>query len=116
MMSEPTPDQPKQVDLRVLTHVVYGLFALGLVTWVFAAATVAAIVIIYVKRADVAGTVYASHFNWLSYTFWWALLWVLVSLLGTYIFIGYLGLVVTTVWALYRVVKGWLALLEFKTP
>jgi len=115
-MTEPTFDPPKQVDVRLLTHVVYGLFALGLLTWVFAAATVAAIVIIYVKRADVAGTVYATHFNWLSHTFWWALLWMIVSLLATYIFIGYLGLVATTVWALYRVTKGWLALIEFKTP
>jgi len=115
-MTEPTFDPPKQVDLRLLAHVVYGLFALGLLTWVFAAATVAAIVIIYVKRADVAGTVYATHFNWLSHTFWWALLWMIVSLLATYIFIGYLGLVATTVWALYRVTKGWLALIEFKTP
>ena len=115
-MTTATPDQPKQIDLRLLTNVVYGLFAIGLVTWFFAAAAVAAIVIIYVKRSDVAGTIYATHFNWLSHTFRWGLLWLLVSMLATYFYIGYAGIALTIIWALYRVIKGWLALLEHKTP
>lgn len=113
----PSPEQSKPIDLRLLTQVTYGLFALGLLTAGFVGiATLAAMVLMYVKRADAAGTVYASHFDWLGHTFWWGLLWLAVSALATFIYIGWIGVVGTLVWILYRVIKGWLALLEFRTP
>jgi uncharacterized membrane protein len=113
----PPPEQSKPIDLRLLTQVTYGLFALGLLTAGFVGiATLAAMVLMYVKRADAAGTVYASHFDWLGHTFWWGLLWLAVSALATFIYIGWIGVVGTLVWILYRVIKGWLALLEFRTP
>ena len=37
----------------------------------------------YVKRGDTAGTMYASHFDWLLRTFWWALLWLAISAIAT---------------------------------
>jgi len=113
----PPLEQSKPIDLRLLTQVTYGLFALGLLTAGFVGiATLAAMVLMYVKRADAAGTVYASHFDWLGHTFWWGLLWLAVSALATFIYIGWIGVVGTLVWILYRVIKGWLALLEFRTP
>jgi uncharacterized membrane protein len=113
----PSPEQSKPIDLRLLTQITYGLFALGLLTAGFVGiATLAAMVLMYVKRADAAGTVYASHFDWLGHTFWWGLLWLAVSALATFIYIGWIGVVGTLVWILYRVIKGWLALLEFRTP
>jgi uncharacterized membrane protein len=39
-----------------------------------------------------------------------------VSGLATYIYIGWIGVVATGVWILFRLVKGWLALLEGRTP
>jgi uncharacterized membrane protein len=104
-------------DLRAITHVAYGLYALGFITGGFLAiATLAAIILVYVKRADAAGTYYASHFNWLLRTFWWALLWLAISAVATLIFIGWIGVVVTVIWVLYRLIKGWLALLEGRAP
>ncbi len=67
------------------------------------------IVINYVKKEDAAGTVYESHFDWQIRTFWWGLVWsvlgfILIFALG----LGFIVLFVAWVWAIYRVVKGWL--------
>ena len=118
-MSDPqTPNQPNSsLDLRTLTHVAYGLYALGFVTAGFlGVATLAAVVLMYLKRTDAAGTMYAAHFDWMLRTFWWALLWLALSMIGTLIFIGWLGVVATVVWVLYRLIKGWLALMEGAVP
>jgi len=117
MDTSTVPNEPKSLDLRLLTQVAYGLFALGVLTvGLFGIAILAAMVLMYVKRADAAGTVYALHFDWLSHTFWWGLLWTVVSSLATLIYVGWLGVIATTIWVLYRVIKGWIALLEYKTP
>jgi uncharacterized membrane protein len=109
----PSPVPNFSLDLRLLTHVVYGLFASGYMTFgLLGAVTLVSVVVMYIKRADVAGTVYASHFDWLLRTFWWALLFLAISAVFTLIYIGYLGVLATVVWVVYRFVKGWLALLE----
>jgi uncharacterized membrane protein len=112
-----TPAPGTALDLRTLTHVAYGLFALGFLTSGFLGiATLAAVVLMYLKRSDVAGTVYAAHFDWLLRTFWWALLWLAISCLALIIYIGWIGVVATVVWGLYRLIKGWLALLDGVAP
>ncbi|KDC68161.1 hypothetical protein L510_4317 [Bordetella bronchiseptica MBORD591] len=118
IVSDPQTLQPGGApDLRTLTHVAYGLYALGFLTGGFLGiATLAAVVLMYVKRGDTAGTMYASHFDWLLRTFWWALLWLAISAIATLIFIGWIGVVATVVWVLYRLIKGWLALLEGNAP
>ena len=104
-------------DLRLLTHVAYGLFALGFLTSGFlGVATLASVLLIYIKRADAAGTVYARHFDWLLRTFWWSVLWLFLSIVLTHIVIGWLGVLAAIVWALYRVIKGWLAFFEGVDP
>jgi len=112
------PSQPKtSLDLRTLTHVTYGLYALGFLTGGFLGiATLAAVVLMYLKRTDAAGTMYAAHFDWLLRTFWWALLWLAISAIAVLIFIGWLGVVATVVWVLYRLIRGWLALMEGNAP
>ncbi len=116
-MNNPQSEDGTPVSLRLITNIAYGLFALGLLSGGFLGiATIAAIVLIYVKRADVAGTVYAVHFDWLLYTFWWGLLWLGLSGLATLVVIGWFGVVVALVWIVYRVIKGWLALQEYKSP
>jgi len=112
-MTETTPPSSEGLSLRWLTHIVYALFALGVVTAGFlGVATLAAVVLAYIKRPDAAGTVYASHLNWLLTTFWWGLLYLLISAIATLIFIGWIGVIASTVWIVYRLIKGWLALCE----
>ena len=112
-----TPPTRTGPDLRLMTHVAYALYALGFLTSGFlAVATIAAVVLLYVKRQDTVGTYYASHFDWLLRTFWWALLWLAISAIFALIYIGWIGVIATFVWVLYRLIKGWLALCDGRAP
>jgi len=111
------PQEGAGVPMRTLTHVVYGLFALGLVSGGFlGAATLAAVIVAYLKRGDAVGTLYAGHFDWVISTFWWGLLWLVLSAVATLIFVGWLTGLVAVIWLIYRIVKGWLALFAGHAP
>jgi len=116
-MTETTLPPSSGPSMRLLTHVAYGLFALGVATaGVLGVAIVAAVVLVYLKRSDAAGTLYAAHLDWLLSTFWWGLLYMAISSIATLIFIGWFGVIATTLWVVYRLVKGWLALCEGGSP
>jgi len=116
-MTETTLPPSGGPSMRLLTHLAYGLFALGVVTaGVLGVAILAAVVLAYVKRPDAAGTVYAAHLDWLLSTFWWGLLYLAISSIAILIFIGWIGVVATTLWVVYRLIKGWLALCESRAP
>jgi uncharacterized membrane protein len=116
-------------SLVTLTHVTYALHALGLAIGAFGASTVVgafvfgwpsiiAVIINYVKQGDARGTWLESHFRWQIRTFWFALAWVvLIGLVGAVfavVLIGFaiwgVGLFVLGLWAIYRIVRGWLRL------
>jgi uncharacterized membrane protein len=123
------PAAPAEPDhsLIVLTHVIYGLHAVSLVTGIIGAATVVgafltgwpsiiAVILNYVKRSEARGTWLESHFRWQIRTFWFGLLWVtlcvllVVVTLGLGMLIAWLPLGVVGLWFIYRVGRGWLAL------
>ena len=109
------------------THVIYGLHAVAVIVGVASAAatvaggfvfglpSLAAVVLNYVKRGEAAGSWLESHFRWQIRTFWFTLLWLVVSFLvmltvigipiAAWVMIPLLGL-----WVGYRVLRGWLAL------
>lgn len=104
MSGEKTAEQ--LASLKQITLVVYILQALSFFMGITA---IVGVVINYVKKEDAAGTVYESHFDWQIRTFWWGLVWsvlgfILIFALG----LGFIVLFVAWVWAIYRVVKGWL--------
>src|SRR5215472_16758969 len=80
------------------------------------------IILAYVKRGEAAGTWLASHYRWLIRTFWFSLLWgiigaiifVLLALIIIGIIIGYAIWVATTIWVLYRLVRGYMLFNESK--
>ena len=127
-MQEPVaaPDlQGVRPSLVQLTHVIYALHAFSVLTGIFGAASVIgaflvgwpsiiAVILNYVKRSDVAGTWLESHFRWQIRTFWFALLWVLIAVAVGLTIVGLLLtaaiLVAVTVWLVYRVARGWIAL------
>ncbi|MFP3873776.1 MAG: DUF4870 family protein [Thiohalophilus sp.] len=96
-------------NLVKLTHIVYLLQALSYVT---AITYVIAVIVNYVKLDDVRGTWLESHFRWQIRTFWYSLIGLIVGVIGLYILIGYLILLATFFWVIYRIVKGWLYLYE----
>ena len=117
MSTEPTatPERDLKSD-RGLTQILYLLHALAPFTaWLLA---VIAIVLGAARRDDVRGTYLDSHFSWLSRTFWWGLLWILVCGVLTALLIlsillsplFWLPYTVLFFWYLYRVIKGWMRL------
>jgi len=105
---------PKSQDIyaRNLTIIIYALYALGLFMGLTA---IAAIVMNYVKKNDMKETLYESHFRWQIRTFWFALLWSLLSYPFILLFgLGYVFLFFVFVWYIYRIVKGVLWLTERK--
>ena len=91
-------------SLRQLTLVLYILYAS---CWILGGLpAIVAIVINYIKREDVAGTLYESHFAWQIRTFWWGLAWAVVGAITAIIGIGFLILGALVIWLIYRMVKG----------
>jgi uncharacterized membrane protein len=110
-----------------LTHLIYALHTFSAVMGIVSSAAVVttfltgwpsiiAVILNYAKRADVRGTWLESHFRWQIRTFWFALLWVVIAMLLVVTIVGipiaWLIVVVTGLWVLYRMVRGWLALLD----
>jgi uncharacterized membrane protein len=122
-MVEPAP------SLNRVTNLVYALHGLSIVIGLVTAATVIgafvfgwpsiiAVIINYVKRAEARGTYLESHFRWQIRTFWFSLLWcaiggvLFVTLVGIPVALGiWLG---AGLWAIYRIVRGWLALRDLR--
>lgn len=95
--------------LRTLTWVVYALYAASVFVGVTA---IAAIIVNYVKRAAVAGTVFESHFSWQIRTFWIGLAGMVLAMLTMVILIGYAIGLATVIWSVYRLVMGALRLMD----
>ena len=108
---------------------IYGLHAVSLLTGILGAATIVgafligwpsiiAVILNYVKRGEVRGTWLDSHFRWQIRTFWFGLLWAglcalfVIGTLGIGILIVWLPLLGVSIWFVYRIVRGWLALRE----
>jgi uncharacterized membrane protein len=116
--------------LITLAHAIYALHAFSAVTGIASSALVVtaflsgwpsiiAVILNYVKRSEVRGTWLDSHFSWQIRTFWFALLWLVA---GAILFITVVGIpvafvlwIATGIWVLYRIIRGWLALLSQKT-
>ncbi len=120
--------EPRE-SLIKLTHVIYALHAFSLVTGIVGAATVVgafltgwpsiiAVIVNYVKRSDVRGTWLETHFRWQIRTFWFGLLWVtlcalfIVATLGIGLLVAWLPLTFVGLWFVYRIVRGWLRLID----
>jgi uncharacterized membrane protein len=108
-MSESQLPEAQDRKLRQLATAVYALQALGLVVW---PAWVAGVVIDYLKIAETRGTWLETHYNWQLRTFWFGLAAAAIGWLLLVAKVGVLVLAGTAVWAVYRIVRGWLALSE----
>ena len=107
-------DNPAQAhdDLRVLTHVMYGLHT---VSWFSAGIfSVIAMILNYVKRPDLPNDFFRSHFRWQSRSFWFTLLWLLVTspLFLLFWLPGAAAWFLIGLWYLYRFIRGWWSFVE----
>ena len=129
MSSAPSGLVPRE-GLVTLAHVIYALHTFSVLTGLASSALVVtaflsgwpsiiAVILNYLKRSEVRGTWLDSHFSWQIRTFWFALLWLVV---GAVLFITVVGIpfaivlwVVTGLWVLYRIIRGWLALASHRS-
>jgi uncharacterized membrane protein len=115
--------------LVTYTHLIYALHACAVLTGVLTSGTIAgrflfglpsliAVILNYARRAEARGSWLESHFEWQIHTFWYAVLWIGVTLLigapltliviGVYIVV--MGFTIVGMWVAYRVARGWLRL------
>ncbi len=109
------------VNAATLVYVLFAIAVIGALAAhgliVFAPlvglAGIVGVIVAYVKRGDAQGTWVASHFTWLIRTFWWSLLWDTIAVM---LFVTLIGiplalaiLVATSIWGIYRLVRGFLA-------
>ena len=105
--TEGTPEH----SARQLTTIVYALQAASFLVGI---TFIAAAIVNYIKRDEVAGTWLESHFLWQIRTFWWSLLWGILGMILMLVVVGFFILIADAIWVLYRIVKGWLNLNDGK--
>jgi len=103
-------EQQNEAGKRAATLV----YTLQAASFLLAITFVAAVIINYVKKDDVAGSWIASHFRWQIRTFWFGMLWFFFGIITLVMGIGYFILLGVAVWIIYRIAKGWLALADGK--
>ncbi|MDX2505780.1 MAG: hypothetical protein QNL62_15065 [Gammaproteobacteria bacterium] len=95
-----------------LANLVYILQAVAVFT---ALPFIIAVIINYIKRSEVQGTLAESHFRWQIRTFWFSLLWGILGGILILVLIGYVILLCNFFWLIYRILKGWLRLNDNQT-
>jgi uncharacterized membrane protein len=108
---------------RTLTLVLYILYIISIFTGGLLA--VIALIINYVKRRDVAGSIFESHFTWQIRSFWWYLIWNVIAFVP-FLFLFFTGenqnlfagvaigastfciavIAIAWVWIVYRAIRG----------
>ena len=115
-----TPE--RESSLRTVGHISYALHAVVAVAAVLPGAQasvlllVAAFILDLVKRGDAAGSWQESHFRWrIRSVVIAAILYVVTFPLWLLLLVpGWIAWGVISIWFLYRVVRGWLALNDRK--
>lgn len=98
-------------DVKNYVFIAYVTYAVGLLILF---TPVVGVIMAYVKRDEAQGTIYASHIDYLIKTFWVSLVGTVLGTFTTLILIGWLILLVTAIWFIYRVVIGLIKLNEDK--
>lgn len=106
-----SPLQPTEAQ-RQYMYITYAMFALAPI--VGGATALIGVILAYIKRDDMAGTVYYDHMRFLIKTFWVTLIAGFIGAVLIFVLIGFLVLGLLTVWYIVRVVVGAVKLLDNK--
>ena len=98
-------------DVKNYVFIAYVTYAVGLLILF---TPVVGVIMAYVKRDEAQGSIYASHIDYLIKTFWVSLVGTVLGTFTLLILIGWLILLVTAIWFIYRVVVGLIKLNEDK--
>lgn len=106
MANVDSPRQSAERDhsARLMAIIAYALFLAGWPT--FHVTSVIAVILAYVQRGEVRGTIWESHFTNIIHTFWISLIIGAVAAPLCLVLVGFGILAVLAVWFLYRTIKG----------
>ena len=98
---------------RTVMHVLYGLHTIAWAS--MGTLAVIALIVNYIKRSGEIDPLYISHHNYMISTFWWTVLWLVLTVplwLLTFLTLflvplGPLAVAIVGLWYLYRCLKGW---------
>ncbi|QRQ83359.1 hypothetical protein JQU52_11395 [Paralysiella testudinis] len=92
-------------------YITYAMYVLG----IFIGLTpIVGVILAYIKRDEMQGTVYYDHMQFLIKTFWVSLTGMVIGAILMLVLIGYLVLLAVGVWYIFRVVLGIVKLLDNK--
>lgn len=101
---------------RTVMHVLYGMHTVAPFTmWLL---SLVAVIVNYVRRSDEPDPLYAQHHGYMIRTFWWALLWLVLSspLYLLFFLPGVAAWMLVGAWYLYRYLRGWLRFNDNRQP
>jgi uncharacterized membrane protein len=118
----PANNAEREASLRTIGHISYALHAVVAVSAVIPGVQasivllLAAFILDLVKRDDAKGSWQESHFSWRIRSVLWAgLLYVVTIPLWLLLVLpGWIAWIAISLWFLYRVARGWLALNDRK--
>ncbi|KPN71393.1 membrane protein [Neisseria sp. 83E34] len=91
--------------MRNYALAVYILYAASILVGITA---IVGVIIAYIKRDEMAGTIYYDHMQYLIKTFWIALAGSIIGWITSFIGIGLIVLFIVGLWFIYRVVVGFI--------
>ncbi|HEY1399923.1 hypothetical protein [Roseateles sp.] len=111
-------DPEREASLRsvgIISYVLHAVVAIGaLLPGVQASIVllIVAVIVDLVKRDEAAGTWQATHFSWrLRSVLWCGILYVVtIPLWFLFVIPGWIAWCAISIWFLYRIVRGWLAM------
>ena len=114
----PALDLRRDESLRTIGHISYALHAIVAIGAVLPGVQasivllLAAFILDLVKKDDARGTWQESHFRWRIRSVLWAgvLYVVTIPLWLLFLVPGWIAWAIISIWFLYRVIRGWLAL------
>ena len=99
-------ERVSQQSERLLVLVAYVLHLFGTVVGI---TSIAALILNYV-RLNQYGEPLSSHHRWMIRSFWWAVLWLVIGFVTTFLLIGWVICALAWLWYVYRHVRGLIAL------
>ena len=116
--STPLLDKERDNGLRLVGHISYALHAVVAIGAVLPGVQasivllVAAFILDLVKRDDARGTWQESHFAWRIRSVLWAGVLYVITIPLWFLLIapGWIAWAAISIWFLYRVIRGWMAL------
>ena len=105
-----------------MMNVLYGMHTVAPFT--FWTLSTIALILNYIRRADEPDPLYVSHHNYMIATFWWTVMWLVISIPLWVITVLTLFLVplgpvavgLTGIWYIYRCIRGWMRFSDGRPP